>query len=280
MSSAQIAAYGSFAALAAWCAYLVNVVVPEPYMDEIIHVAQAQAYCRGQWTSWDPRLTTPPGLYLITAAPARLLKQASNKICSVNALRTVNLIFLVLLPFVYTRLLDQLRHPILRSSTKGKQTPRDRDVQAREHEASALEGIVVAMFPVAAFFAFLYYTDLGGLSLILLSLTMGISKRWTLSALAGATSLLFRQTNIIWVAFIAATCAVRHLQPSSELFDPALAQARWFDIPHALASLVKQSLINIRVLVPVLARYTPVFAFALAFLRWNGGIVLDASCQF
>jgi hypothetical protein len=30
--------------------------------DEPFHVPQAQAYCRNEWTVWDPKLTTPPGL--------------------------------------------------------------------------------------------------------------------------------------------------------------------------------------------------------------------------
>lgn len=30
--------------------------------DEIFHIRQAQTYCAGRWTQWDPKLTTPPGL--------------------------------------------------------------------------------------------------------------------------------------------------------------------------------------------------------------------------
>ena len=58
----------------------VNRVVHEPYMvhilccagrittyakfpkDEPFHVPQAQAFCRGEYSSWDPKITTPPGL--------------------------------------------------------------------------------------------------------------------------------------------------------------------------------------------------------------------------
>jgi hypothetical protein len=32
--------------------------------DEPFHVPQAQAYCKGEWTTWDPKITTPPGLYV------------------------------------------------------------------------------------------------------------------------------------------------------------------------------------------------------------------------
>ncbi|KAK7293046.1 hypothetical protein RJT34_15907 [Clitoria ternatea] len=42
---------------------LVNCIVPEPCMDEIFHIPQAQPYCKGNFGSWDPMFTTPPGLY-------------------------------------------------------------------------------------------------------------------------------------------------------------------------------------------------------------------------
>ena len=32
--------------------------------DEPFHVPQAQAYCNGEWSTWDPKITTPPGLYV------------------------------------------------------------------------------------------------------------------------------------------------------------------------------------------------------------------------
>lgn len=41
----------------------------------------------------------------------------------------------------------------------------------------------------------------------------------------GAASLLFRQTNIVWLAYIAAASVVRQLQLSGDLVDPPLASA-------------------------------------------------------
>lgn len=57
-----------------------NTQVTEPYMvslqssrqyrvsrkcgsqDEPFHIPQVQAYCNGDWSYWDPKITTPPGL--------------------------------------------------------------------------------------------------------------------------------------------------------------------------------------------------------------------------
>lgn len=36
---------------------------PQAYMDEIFHIPQTQAYCRGQTAHWHPMITTPPATY-------------------------------------------------------------------------------------------------------------------------------------------------------------------------------------------------------------------------
>ncbi|CAI2189507.1 12511_t:CDS:2, partial [Funneliformis geosporum] len=47
-------------------ASLVNNFVRGPYMDEIFHIPQAQQYCKGKYDEWNPKLTTPPGFYLLS----------------------------------------------------------------------------------------------------------------------------------------------------------------------------------------------------------------------
>uniref|UniRef100_A0A6A7FRS9 Dol-P-Glc:Glc(2)Man(9)GlcNAc(2)-PP-Dol alpha-1,2-glucosyltransferase n=2 Tax=Hirondellea gigas TaxID=1518452 RepID=A0A6A7FRS9_9CRUS len=50
--------------------YLYMVVVyrlqPTPVVDEAFHIPQAQKYCEGRFSEWDPKLTTLPGLYLFS----------------------------------------------------------------------------------------------------------------------------------------------------------------------------------------------------------------------
>ena len=41
---------------------IVTRVAKEPYIDEIFHVPQAQAYCQGHFGYWNDKITTPPGL--------------------------------------------------------------------------------------------------------------------------------------------------------------------------------------------------------------------------
>lgn len=46
---------------------VMNSVNPNPYMDEIFHIPQAQRYCNGTFCTWDPKITTLPGLYLFSS---------------------------------------------------------------------------------------------------------------------------------------------------------------------------------------------------------------------
>jgi hypothetical protein len=103
-------------------------------------------------------------------------------LCDPPALRSVNTLFLLVLPLTYSRLLLLVRHPILRASTRGKSTPSRAAREAMERDEEAYEGLVVACFPVAAFFGWLYYTDLGSLVLVLFAVRQGVRKRWALSA--------------------------------------------------------------------------------------------------
>ena len=36
-------------------------------LDEIFHIPAAQRYCDGNFSYWDPKITTPPGLYIFSS---------------------------------------------------------------------------------------------------------------------------------------------------------------------------------------------------------------------
>ncbi|XP_051889812.1 dol-P-Glc:Glc(2)Man(9)GlcNAc(2)-PP-Dol alpha-1,2-glucosyltransferase isoform X3 [Pristis pectinata] len=68
-----------------------------PYMDEIFHVPQAQKYCQGKFSEWDPMITTLPGLYLVSTGIIKpvswLLSWTGTVVCSTGMLRFINLLF-------------------------------------------------------------------------------------------------------------------------------------------------------------------------------------------
>ncbi|XWS67060.1 hypothetical protein CRYUN_Cryun05aG0254200 [Craigia yunnanensis] len=84
---------------------LVNRIVPDPYMDEIFHIPQAQQYCNGNFRSWDPMITTPPGLYYLSLVhvaalfPGKYFLQLASsfpEVCSTAVLRSLNGVLAVL----------------------------------------------------------------------------------------------------------------------------------------------------------------------------------------
>ena len=55
-----------FALLAFYIQYLVNFKVKERYIDEYFHLSMTEQYLvYNNFTHWDPKITTPPGLYLL-----------------------------------------------------------------------------------------------------------------------------------------------------------------------------------------------------------------------
>ena len=71
-----------------------------------------------------------------------------------------------------------------------------------------VSSLATASLPPLFFFNFLYYTDPGSLFFVLLMYLFDLEDHTYLAALFGFLSLLFRQTNIVWVFFVAAKYSV------------------------------------------------------------------------
>lgn len=161
----------------------------EPYMDEIFHIPQAQKYCQGKFSEWDPMITTLPGLYLASVGVIKpivwLADLSGDVVCSTAMLRFINLFFncgnLYLLYLLICKL-----HQREKTRTTSRRI---------------LSALSLSTFPVLYFFNFLYYTDAGSTFFILFTYLMTLYGCHKVSALLGLCAVLFRQTNIIWVAF-------------------------------------------------------------------------------
>jgi alpha-1,2-glucosyltransferase len=194
--------------------YQVNITLPEPYLDEVFHVPQAQAYCAGQFGRWDPKITTPPGLYLLSY----LLHQAKHIIfggtyCALANLRWLN-------SLVASFIIPAQVWDVYRQSEMG-----------HDRSTSFHTVINIALFPLIFFFSGLYYTDVCSVSFVLgayeyhlrsLRHAPASRKMDMLKIFAtGLCALSMRQTNIFWVAiFLAGLHAIHQVkredQPSSE----------------------------------------------------------------
>ncbi|KAJ2744597.1 glucosyltransferase [Coemansia sp. BCRC 34301] len=234
----------------------VNTEVPAPYMDEVFHVPQAQRYCQGQFGVWDPKLTTPPGLYLISMVPAYLLRMLSpfdgSRWCSPEFLRSTNWALSLLLFWTIYGLVRQLQ-PCLSAV------------------ATAATTLSLSLFPVSFFLHHMYYTDTASLLLVLLSYLLSLSGRHVTAGIAGFFSLWLRQTNVVWIVFIGASAALRQIQsrahiaqPSDSLLRSAVQLCKWV---ARLDGNVGSALL-------LLMPYAGVAVCFVAFVHVNQGIVL------
>ncbi|XP_038985214.1 dol-P-Glc:Glc(2)Man(9)GlcNAc(2)-PP-Dol alpha-1,2-glucosyltransferase isoform X3 [Phoenix dactylifera] len=185
---------------------LVNRIVPDPYMDEIFHVPQAQRYCRGDFTSWDPMITTPPGLYYLSLAYVASLfpgmwfakaVQSFPLLCSTTILRSTNAVFAIICSILVYDLLILLRPTM-------------------SERKATLYAIVLTLYPVHWFFTFLYYTDVASLTAVLAMYMASLKEEYWISAMLGAFAILIRQTNAVWMVFVAANGAITYAENSYE----------------------------------------------------------------
>ncbi|KAL8563505.1 hypothetical protein ACOMHN_066172 [Nucella lapillus] len=170
--------------------WLTNEAQKKPYMDEIFHVPQVQQYCDGNFTAWDPMITTLPGLYLATVPVLYPLAMVVGSpdimtVCTTSVLRGVNILVCVE-NLVILYLIARKLH------FNGQNTSQ-----------IVLTAVALATFPVLYFFSFLYYTDPTATFFALTIYYLSLCGYHFPAALAGVFGIVCRQTNILWVMFSA-----------------------------------------------------------------------------
>ncbi|PTB76431.1 glycosyltransferase family 59 protein [Trichoderma longibrachiatum ATCC 18648] len=284
---------------------VVSEVVPEPYLDEVFHIPQAQRYCQGKFLEWDDKITTPPGLYWISILipqAAKLSGLISSYTCDPKTLRATNAIGILVLAYLAL----QCR----------------KEIEAHLHQAHSslrINGVSqyaihtafnIALFPLLFFFSGLYYTDVVSTAVVLAAFLnhlrrVGRTQSSFVSDLGticlGLFALTMRQTNVFWVVVfmggLEAVHAVKTLQPEAvkrslvtTLSEQLLfVVQRWsvghvHDLPLHMAYpedmlLTALSLIIAAVCNPIrVVRQVWPYVFVLGafggFVVWNGGVVL------
>ncbi|POS86693.1 hypothetical protein EPUL_001812, partial [Erysiphe pulchra] len=178
----------------------VTKIVPDPYLDEVFHIPQAQAYCDGRFDIWDSKITTPPGLYILAYFKALIFQKFTKLSCDVHTLRSLNGVAL-LITFLYA---CNCRHQITQS-----------------HKDVIHTAFNIALFPPLFFFSGLFYTDVVSVCSVLIAYKLVLDRKKgldnhynTLSLLiASIISLTIRQTNIFWMTiFLGAIDLVNALE--------------------------------------------------------------------
>jgi len=276
MEAPGLALMAGYSVLLASLASQVAQLVPQPYMDEIFHIPQAQAYCAGNYTQWDPKITTLPGLYLFSVGllrPLHFLISPSLPLiatCSVAMLRSVNLL-IALTNLLLIHCLTGARH-------------------GQKEGYSELLGLWsslnISLLPPLFFSSLLYYTDPLSTCLVLLTYTLHLSDRPLLAALAGAFSVLCRQTNIVWVFLAAAETAgqvlleevrAHQLRTKHPPTIPLTATGQLAELSQGLVQLIINPILLARLVGLIVFRcigYIIVGLAFLAFVHLNQGIVV------
>ncbi|XP_069694039.1 dol-P-Glc:Glc(2)Man(9)GlcNAc(2)-PP-Dol alpha-1,2-glucosyltransferase isoform X2 [Periplaneta americana] len=219
---------------------------------------------------WDRKITTLPGLYLLSVGVLMPLSTLLRwELCGIYALRLTN----VFACFANFYIIYNIRRR-LRPEREGLE----------ERLQDLLSAVNLASFPVLYFFTFLYYTDMTATSLILLSYLLQLDGRTLSASLTASVAVFVRQTNIVWVAFIA-LLSVSHVLKSHVLqhngrLSPKVSQSvkylqvlldtllrTWRCGFAARAQLADNILYNCGGFVLVGVSF-------LGFLLWNGGLVV------
>ncbi|XP_058449613.1 putative Dol-P-Glc:Glc(2)Man(9)GlcNAc(2)-PP-Dol alpha-1,2-glucosyltransferase [Malaya genurostris] len=220
-------------------------------VDEEFHLRQGEHFCRGRFHVWDPKITTFPGLYLISAS---LL--GPFKACSVYALRLTSAIAsIVNAYFIF----------IIRRTVVGKQ----------EDARVLLESISLAILPPLYFFSHLYYTDVLSVTMVLMMIYFSLKEKHNYGALLAFFAIMMRQTNIVWVGYI---LGWRALDLAMKLCLPnENHQYRLRDLLTTVQTLLGSRFMFVRVIKLIFSSYygyiLNILAF-MAFLYWNGSIVV------
>ncbi|KAF1940815.1 hypothetical protein EJ02DRAFT_379113 [Clathrospora elynae] len=276
---------------------LLSTEVPKPYLDEYFHVAQSQKYCKGDY-SWDPKITTPPGLYLVSKLLAPFLG------CDTSSLRALNAGAICLICLLSCGILRRLRarnNPI-NQETKGVRTSEPQNlVDCRARALDAHSALNIALFPPLFFFSALYYTDVMSTMVVLLSYSGYLTSESVAGELStvfiGVSALFFRQTNIFWVAIFPAGLAVVDVlkreaeHPASPtvgdykailhdswskgiIYDCSIQDAGPQDYMLFLVSVAISACKNPMRVIRVAMPYISLVMIFAGFVAWNGSVVL------
>lgn len=265
----------------------VQQAISSPYLDEFFHIPQADAFWQGNWSHWDDKITTPPGVYLWSIVCSKVFwvdTEQSKHLSPRQARVTNNFVpyILVLCAFLLER----------QSTRRG----------ASKNFLSTRQ-LSVFTFPLIFFFSGLYYTDVFSALTVLATYAFWNSsvpserglKKFSLQAMVlvcGLISLASRQTNIFWVAvFMGGLQAVHTVVHTQAIHDPSLltnfeGTSSSIVAPENLELMLESDYRNLPIfwilsafraipeLVLDLWPHVCLLASFAGFVIWNGGVVL------
>ena len=165
----------------------------------------------------------------------------------------------------------------MKEENKGKQKRKSKlAIQKEEEDKTSAElkllnhcfanAFVLSLFPLLYFFTFLYYTDQGSTSMVLITYLLSLQDSHFTAALTGAVAVCFRQTNIVWVAFVAGATLLREIEDELSGLENGI-----MDFIRDALFAVRQKL---EILVQKLLPYALIGIAFCVFIIKNKGIVV------
>ncbi|KAF6255701.1 DIE2/ALG10 family-domain-containing protein [Scenedesmus sp. NREL 46B-D3] len=265
-----------------------------------------QLYCRGDLLTWNSKVTTFPGLYVIGAAYAWASKLllgwtgvGLDVTCSGPFLRSVNALLAVAtiqVAYAVSMQLQQQRSSSGSSHSSHSNSSNSSSSSSRLqqlHWGSTGVSLVVGLLPTQLFFAFLFYTDVPSLLFLLLTELLLLRHSTYAAAAAGAAAIGMRQTNAVWVTFLTGAAMLQDVlahpaAPASKAKAKYAAHSKCSQqqqqqqqqqggVVSMLSELRALLCSTWRLRVALLQAYCLLLVLPVvfaAFVLWNGGITL------
>ena len=155
----------------------------------------------------------------------------------------------------------------------------------------ALTTLALSWFPVLYFFTFLFYTDQGAIFMVLIMYLFFLNGNNLTASALGAAAIMFRQTNIIWVVYVAGLVVRKQLMlwmmKINEKKDVKLDSLSDWDFLKLTVITLKECYFNnhklfinlVKEIVRQVYGYILVGLGFAAFVLVNGGIVVGDRSQ-
>lgn len=173
-------------------------------IDELFHIPQGILYCEGNFSHWDPKITTLPGLYLISSIVGFFSE------CNTYNLRFVNLIASSVNFLIFASIIKYIFYYSYNSKFQ-----------------VSIQALSLSIFPPLYFFSHVYYTEILSFTFLLLFTRLCFTNGHKLLILIfGLLSILMRQTNVVWIAMMFGHKFLDTLIKSFKVYGPQLMKAR------------------------------------------------------
>ncbi|XP_017783829.1 PREDICTED: putative Dol-P-Glc:Glc(2)Man(9)GlcNAc(2)-PP-Dol alpha-1,2-glucosyltransferase [Nicrophorus vespilloides] len=146
-------------------------------VDELFHLPQGLSYCHRDLRTWDPKITTLPGLYIFSTLICTFIGK-----CTISCLRITNILASAINLILFYVIRQQI-HP--------------------KCKFPLFNAINLALIPPLLFFSQLYYTDVPSVTSILGLIYFCNTGHYVHASLTGLIAILMRQTNVLFVFLFA-----------------------------------------------------------------------------